>query len=213
MDYFKLIKQINPGKTAIIEDGKPYTYGNLVEMAVIKATEIKKNSINLNKQVYIIKEKSILRQLVLFLACNATGVIPVIVPYDVKAYPDIIDVPDNTCMAVMTSGTTGSPELFYRTYRSWADFFPIQNKIFGINRDSVLFAHGSLAFTGNMNIYMAQFYAGATIVAENKFNPRSWVDIIKKENVNAIYLIPSKLMLLPGIMKESNNNIKSVISG
>ena len=213
MDYFKLIKQINPGKTAIIEDGKPYTYGNLVEMAVIKATEIKKNSINLNKQVYIIKEKSILRQLVLFLACNATGVIPVIVPYDVKAYPDIIDVPDNTCMAVMTSGTTGSPELFYRTYRSWADFFPIQNKIFGINRDSVLFAHGSLAFTGNMNIYMAQFYAGATIVAENKFNPRSWVDIIKKENVNAIYLIPSKLMLLPGIMKESNNNIKSVKSG
>ena len=34
-----------------------------------------------------------------------------------------------------------------------------------------------------MNIYMAQFYAGATIVAENKFNPRSWVDIIKKENI------------------------------
>ena len=56
MDYFKLIKQINPGKTAIIEDGKPYTYGNLVEMAVIKATEIKNCCDNMNN---FIKERSL----------------------------------------------------------------------------------------------------------------------------------------------------------
>ena len=213
MDYFNLIKSVNPGKTAIIEDGKPYTYGSLVEMAIIKAAEIKKNHINLSKRVYIIKEESILRQLVLFLACNAASVVPVVVPCDAKVYPDVQNIPDNACMAVMTSGTTGSPELLYRTYRSWADFFPTQNKIFGINKDSIIFVHGSLAFTGNMNIYMAQFYAGATIVAENKFNPRRWADVIKRENVNTIYLIPSKLMLFPGIIKETNNNIKSVISG
>lgn len=213
MDYFELIKKASPGKIAIIEDGIPYTYGELAEMAFIKAADIKKSSSNLSKQVYIIKEKGILRQLVLFLACNAAGIIPVIAPYDAKIYPDIQDIPDNACMAVMTSGTTGHPRLLYRTYRSWADFFPVQNGIFGINKESILFVQGSLAFTGNMNLYMAQFYAGATIVAENKFNPRRWADIIKKENVNTIYLIPSKLMLLPGIIKEPYNNIKSIISG
>lgn len=213
MDYFKLIKQASPGKTAIIEDGIPYTYGNLAEMAAIEAADIKKNISNLSKQVYIIKEKSILRQLVLFLACNSVGIIPAVAPYDLEVYPDIPDVPDNICMAVMTSGTTGSPKLLYRTYRSWADFFPVQNEIFGIDKESILFVQGSLAFTGNMNLYMAQFYAGATIVAENKFNPKRWGRIIKKENVNTIYLIPSKLMLLPGIIEETNNNIKSIISG
>lgn len=217
MDYFKLIKQADPGKTAIIEDGIPYTYSWLAEMAAIKAAQINKNvaqnNNNPSKQVYIIKENRILEQLVLFLACNAARVIPVVAPYDAKVYPDIRHVPDNACMAVMTSGTTGSPELLYRTYRSWADFFPVQNKIFGINKESILFVQGSLAFTGNMNLYMAQFYAGATIVAENRFNPRRWAEIIRKENVNAIYLIPSKLMLLPGIIKETNNNIKSIISG
>ncbi|MCX4325879.1 MAG: AMP-binding protein [Lachnospiraceae bacterium] len=207
MDYFELVKNVNPCKTAIIEDGNVYTYGQVSDMALKLAGTL------LKKKVFIIKEDGILKQLVAFLACNAAGIVPVIVPSDAKKMPEINDVPEDACMAVMTSGTAGIPKLLYRTYKSWAGFFPVQNEIFGINKESILFAHGSLAFTGNLNLYMAQFYAGGTVVAENKFNPRRWADIIEKENVNAVYLIPSKLMLLPDIIKGHNNNVKSVISG
>lgn len=216
MNYFEMICVKDSRKTAIIEDGIPYTYGSLSDMALQmseKIKEIRKINNNSKKEVYIIQETTILKQLILFLACNAIGVIPMIVPADAKVMPDIEEVPDSACMAVMTSGTTGVPKILYRTYESWADFFPIQNRIFGIGKDSILFAQGSLAFTGNMNLYMAQFYEGATIVAENKFNPYKWADIIKKENVNAVYLIPTKLLLLPQIIKEKNENIKSVLSG
>lgn len=214
-NYFDLIKSISPDKTALIEDGIVYTYGKLVTLADEMAAEIKKGCLS---EVYIIQEKTILDQLVLFLACNAIGIIPVIAPSDIKALAnsniiDIKDVPENACMAVMTSGTTGMPKILYRTYRSWADFFPIQNKIFGIDEKSILFAQGSLAFTGNMNLYMAQFFAGGVVVAENKFNPKRWAYTIEKENVNAIYLIPSKLKLLPNIIKKPCYNIKSVLTG
>lgn len=217
MDYFKLIKTADSARTAIIEDGNAYTYGRLAEMASGMAEGILQKQQELSgtdlRKVFIIKEKKILKQLLLFLACNACGVIPVIVPYDKTEQPVISSVPGNACMAVVTSGTTGTPKILYRTYKSWSGFFPVQNKIFGINKESVLFAQGSLAFTGNLNLYLSQFYAGGMVVAENNFNPLRWAYIIKKENVNAIYLIPSKLMLMPDIIKESNNNIKSIISG
>lgn len=207
MDYFGLTRNANPCKTALIEDGNVYTYGQLSDMALALAGEL------LKKRVFIINKDSILEQLTAFLACNAAGIVPLIVPSDTRKLPEINDVPENACMAVMTSGTAGVPKILYRTYKSWADFFPVQNEIFGIDKESILFAQGSLAFTGNLNLYMAQFYAGGTVVTENRFNPRRWADIIKKENVNAIYLIPSKLMLLPDIVKECNYNVKSVISG
>lgn len=210
-NYFDLLKSVNPYKTALIEDGTAYTYGKLTELAERKAVKIKRSC--LHKKVYIIQEKSILEQLTLFLACNASDIIPVIVSTDIKLMPDICDVPENVCMAVMTSGTTGMPKLLYRTYKSWADFFPVQNKIFKINEESILFAHGSLAFTGNMNLYMAQFYAGGTVVTQNQFNPKRWAYIIEKENVNTVYLIPSKLKLLPSVIKKPVNSVKSVLSG
>jgi len=223
-NYFDMVKAATPGRVALIEDGTSYTYGEIVLMAeemsekVIK--EIKEKGIVKGKEiargkkaVYIIQEDSILKQLILFLACNMAGIIPLIVPSGLKALPEIKDVPGNVCMAAMTSGTTGAPKVLYRTYNSWAGFFPIQNKIFGVSRESILFAQGSLAFTGNMNLYMAQFYVGGTIAAENKFNPKRWAEVIKKENVNVIYLVPSKLMLLPDIIKEKNYNVKTIISG
>lgn len=220
MDYYELVKKADPAKTAIIEDGNVYTYGGISGLASVMAEQIlEEQEYNANilkiqgKTVYIVKENSILKQLVAFLACNAANIIPVIVPSDASRLPEINYIPDNVCMAVMTSGTTGIPKVLYRTYKSWAGFFPVQNEIFGINKESVLFAHGSLAFTGNLNLYMAQLFAGGTVVAENKFNPKRWAYVINKENVNAIYLIPSKLMLLPSVIKEINKNVKSIISG
>lgn len=210
-NYFDLLQSVNPYKVALIEDDTAYTYGELVKLACDMAAKVKRNCAY--KKVHIIQEKNILNQLIQFFACNAAGIIPVIVPFDIKLMPDIGNVPENACMAVMTSGTTGIPKLLYRTYKSWADFFPVQNKIFGINEKSILFAQGSLAFTGNMNLYMAQFYVGGTVVAQNEFNPKRWAYVIEKENVNAVYLIPSKLKLLPDIFKEPISSVKSVLSG
>lgn len=220
MDYMGMMKRRNPEKTALIEDGVSYSYGKLVKLAMEMSTDEtvfseRKESIQSGNQkiVHLIRRKRILEQLLEFLACNERGEIPVIVPCDAKVLPEIRQVPEQVCMAVMTSGTTGIPKLLYRTYESWAEYFPIQNEIFGIDEKSRLFVQGSLAFTGNLNLYMAQFFAGATIVAQNRFQPKEWIQVIEREQVNGIYLIPSKLMCLPVVMKKENTVVRTILSG
>ena len=60
---------------------------------------------------------------------------------------------------------------------------------------------GSLAFTGNLNLYMGQLAAGATILAQERFDPRLWIRNIKQWQANGIYLIPAKTAgIISGIM-------------
>ena len=231
MNYYEMICEKNCERLAFVEDGIPYTYCELVQMVDEAAMEISLNKdkmygsmhngtwrkmgkdVKTGKRVYMIKSRLFLEQLILFLACNKNDIIPMIVQHDITEFPEINEVPDEVCMAVMTSGTTGIPKILYRTYESWCDFFPIQNEIFQINENSRMFVQGSLAFTGNLNLVMAQLYAGAVTIVENKFNPKRWEKVIKQWDVDVIYLIPSKLMCIPDCFEEKNVNIKMILSG
>lgn len=211
MNYYKMLAERDSEKPAIVEDGKKYTYHELIKLIDDRA--LSGDFGHIENGVAIIKKDTIMEQLISFMACSKAGYIPMIAPTDAKVLPEIKEVPKDACMAVMTSGTTGVPKILYRTFESWADFFPVQNEIFGIDKDSVLFAQGGLAFTGNLNLYMAQFYAGATMVVENKFNPKRWCRAIKEFNVNTIYLIPTKLMLFTRCKDFKCENIRNILSG
>lgn len=224
MNYYELIKKKKAGKEALVIEDASYTYGELVKMADSLAEKWSAENWNLCGRgkicpiVHVIMEKDILMQLVSFFACYVIGEIPLIVPYDSNSFEngqriDDMTVPENVCMAVSTSGTTGEPKIYFRTYESWAGYFPIQNEIFMVKESSRLFMQGSLAFTGNLNLYMAQFYAGATVIAENIFSPKRWADTIKRQKADSIYLIPSKLLLLPKVIKEEIAEVQMIISG
>lgn len=215
MNYLKMMEQQDSEKIALIENGVVYTYGKLVFMAKEYAEE---NGLTLEKnkegnKLYFIQKKTILEQLVAFLACGTGERIPLILPNDMKELPKEKEIPSGVCMAVTTSGSTGIPKVLFRTYESWHDYFPIQNKIFGIDKGSRLFAQGSLSFTGNLNLYMAQFSVGATVIAENKFLPKKWTRRMEEFEADTIYLIPSKLLCLPQVMKQPNTRVKHIISG
>ena len=40
MDYYRLVKRADPAKTAIIEDGNAYTYGEISGLASVMAEQI-----------------------------------------------------------------------------------------------------------------------------------------------------------------------------
>jgi len=215
MNYLKMMEQQDQEKIALIESGVPYTYGKLVSMAYAYADE---KGLTLQKsmegaKLYFIQESKILDQLVAFLACGAGERIPLILPNDWKDLPEEKEIPKGVCMAVTTSGSTGIPKILFRTYESWFDYFPIQNNVFGIAENSKLFVQGSLSFTGNLNLYMAQFSVGATVIAENGFWPKKWIEQMEQYEADTIYLIPSKLLCLPQVMKQPNTRVKNIISG
>ena len=97
---------------------------------------------------------------------------------------------------VLTSGTSGLAKVLFRKEASWRDFFPVQNDIFHINRQAVLYLSGSMAFTGNLNMLMAFLYAGATIAGTEAVQPKTWMKDIGRTQATHVYMIPSKLSAL-----------------
>lgn len=110
---------------------------------------------------------------------------------------------------VKTGGSTGIPKTLKRTFQSWNDFFPVQNKIFRINQDSKVFMHGDLNFTGNLNTFLAILSAGGEIITSDKFSPKIWLELIK--NATNIYLVPAKLNFLA--QGDPFYNIRSIFTG
>ncbi|MBR1552572.1 MAG: AMP-binding protein [Schwartzia sp.] len=121
-----------------------------------------------------------------------------------------IDAED--CLGVLTSGSTGTPKVMYRTYRSWAEFFPVQNEVFGVDENARLFLHGSLSFTGNLNAFLAVLFAGGTTVTSAKLRVRSWASLLRARRANVLYLVPAKLRLLAA-EKEPFAGVRSLFTG
>ncbi|HGM3505962.1 TPA: AMP-binding protein [Clostridioides difficile] len=117
------------------------------------------------------------------------------------------------CMGALSSGSTSVPKVLYRTYESWAGFFPIQNGIFNISEESILFINGTLSFTGNLNSIMSVLYEGGSVVISSGLNCKSWIKTIKQYNIINIYLIPTKLQLLVKHLKEPIYKIVSIFTG
>ncbi|MGI6075843.1 MAG: AMP-binding protein [Pyramidobacter sp.] len=213
VDYLSLIQSIPAHRTALIEDGRVYTYGALAD----EARRLRSLSPEpAGPSVAWIRAATVYDQLVRFLALSGTSRVPVVVPADMKGVPEFHatgDVPAGACMGVLTSGSTGQPKLWFRTLESWASFFPVQNEIFGMTARTRLFAQGSLAFTGNLNLYLSLLSLGASVITVSRVNPSAWRREMELHHADALYLIPCKLRLLAKYAAHSNPDVKTILAG
>ena len=119
----------------------------------------------------------------------------------------------NTCMGVLSSGSTDVPKVMYRTYESWAGFIPEQNKRFCIDGDAVVFTEGSFSFTGNLSIWASVIYAGCTLAVSEIFSCRQWLEILEQHRVTVLYLIPAKLKALTRYLQKEYPSVKMILAG
>ena len=235
MDYLEMIRSFPAGRTALIEDGCRHTYGELASEAqrlrdavspapspVPSLTPSLPCSLppSPSSSLTCIRETSVYRQLLRFLAYSGTSKVPLLISDDSRLLPEKTlsqvqnqRIPPRASMAVLTSGTTGSPSVLYRSFSSWYDFFPTQNSVFHITGDSRMFIHGSLAFTGNLNMCLGLLYAGACIITVTPVHPPSWDAAMVRSQAGCIYLIPSKLRLLARSVSCARPEIRDIISG
>ena len=208
-DYLAMLAAQPQEKLALVDDAISFTYGQLVAAA----SKLRERA-DFSQPAVFIHEDTIAQQLLQFVAYSGTATRPIIATeLSRNQHFDVGQIPPKACMGVMTSGSTGKSKLLWRDYHSWADFFPEQNRIFGVDEATIIFCQGSLAFTGNLNIYMGVLAAGGTLIVTEKFRPRHWLQLMEQYAVNTIYLIPSKLMLLPKFMNVPNEQLRHIISG
>lgn len=217
MDYLDMIKRIPPHRTALIENKCACTYGELAARSQQLRDSISSAG---SVSLAVIQDSSVYKQLIQFIAYSGTNLIPLLISADTRHLAeDYIselpkkDIPPNACMAVLTSGTTGLPAVWYRSFQSWYSFFGIQNSIFRINSACRMFIHGSMAFTGNLNMCLGLLYAGACIITAAPVHPSAWDQTMEEYQANSIYLIPSKLRLLARFLSCPRPEIRDIISG
>ena len=116
------------------------------------------------------------------------------------------------CIAVLTSGTSGLSKILYRRQESWTDFFPIQNRLFGIDGDSRVYMQGSMAFTGNLNMAMAFLSEGSTLIITDRLFPKTWLAEMNRLQATHLYMIPSKLSPLSRV-KGENRTVRHILTG
>ena len=116
-------------------------------------------------------------------------------------------------LGVLSSGSTGTPKVMYRTYESWAGFFPIQNAVFHVTRETKLFLQGSLSFTGNLNSLLSALYAGGSIITSSKIHCRQWISLIERWQADVIYLVPAKLQLLAAAAARPLTGVRALFTG
>lgn len=116
-------------------------------------------------------------------------------------------------LGVLSSGSTGTPKVLYRTYRSWAGFFPVQDEVFHVCESTVLFLQGSLSFTGNTNTLLSVLYEGGTVVTSGLMRCRHWEDLMRCHGVNCLYLVPTKLHLLGRAMRGPYAGVSTIFTG
>ncbi|MEI3300939.1 MAG: hypothetical protein V8R67_09910 [Eubacterium sp.] len=70
-NFYEMIREQEADRLALIEEGKEYTYGELVKLSQEKGNRLRLEKSE--KKVIFFREKRILDQLVSFLGCQAAG--------------------------------------------------------------------------------------------------------------------------------------------
>lgn len=211
-------QKAEPNKPCLCIDNAVYTYD--VFMRDVQA-EKEKLETYAQTQPPVIYRNSVYDQLTAWIAAIGAGLQPIIGHPDSddivrKALEERLKEPSAYCdkadFGVLSSGSTGVPKILWRRTASWADFFPVQNEIFEVTKDTRLFLHGSMSFTGNLNALLAVWYAGGTVVTSAYLRPRSWLKVMARYAITHIYLLPTKLRLLMEAMPISKENTAELSS-
>ena len=236
MNYFDLL--VKEDKIALILDDKSYSYNKLFNDALDLSNKIETSK----KEIIAIYSDDIYFQLISFFSANRCGNVPVIfhpnlskesideimeknnINYllckneegikfkKVNNFENVIEN-EKICVGALTSGSTGIPKVLFRTYESWASFFPIQNKVFNITSNSRMFFNGPLSFTGNLNSILGVIYAKGTLISISGFNPRKWLKALEEFKVTNIYLVPAKLKALVQVIDSPLLFVKNIFTG
>lgn len=211
-------QKAEPNKPCLCIDDAVYTYD--VFMRDVQA-EKEKLETYAQTQPVIIYRNSVYDQLTAWIAAIGAGLQPIIGHPDSddivrKALEERLKEPSACCdkadFGVLSSGSTGVPKILWRRTASWADFFPVQNEIFEVTKETRLFLHGSMSFTGNLNALLAVWYAGGMVVTSAYLRPRSWLKVMARYAITHIYLLPTKLRLLMEAMPISKENTAALSS-
>ena len=135
-------------------------------------------------------------------------------PRDLSALPDqdALD-PEADAEILGTSGTTGKIKGVVVSHPD------LMKGVTGTNMDKSRSTLNALPLTGsggNLGIVMLPARGGATAITQPKFDPKGFLELVKKKRPNLVYLVPSMLRLIldhPDVADYDFEGVKYLMTG
>jgi acyl-CoA synthetase (AMP-forming)/AMP-acid ligase II len=118
--------------------------------------------------------------------------------------PDAVVRPDDTWIILYTSGTTGVPKGVVRTHESYVAFYLINGIDFRFTRSDVCMNVMPLCHVNSTFFTLNVLYVGGCVYVHpaRSFNPREIFDIIQKQKITFISLVPTHYQMILGLPEE-----------
>jgi len=125
--------------------------------------------------------------------------------------PEGIAITDDDPFNIMySSGTTGLPKGIIHTHRIRAAYATSFATAYRMTPESIIMHAGAIVFNGAFLDLMPAVFLGATYILLPQFDPVSYIDVVERENVTHVVVVPSQIIALLNAPNFSYDALKSL---
>ena len=124
-------------------------------------------------------------------------------------------LPDDPFNIMYSSGTTGLPKGIVHTHRIRMAYATSFAAAYRMTPESITMHAGAIVFNGAFVDLMPTFFVGATYILLSQFEPEDYIDIIERERVTHIMLVPSQIIAIlnaPNFSAKKLQSLEMVLS-
>jgi long-chain acyl-CoA synthetase len=115
------------------------------------------------------------------------------------------------CLAVFTSGSTGTPRPVVRTRQSWTYSFPSFSAVTGIGADDRVLVPGAMSASLFLYAALHALTVGAAVHPLRRWSPALAVEAL--DTCTAVHVVPAMLATLVAHLDQSTSRLRRVVCG
>lgn len=125
--------------------------------------------------------------------------------------PPAVEIDDDDLFNIVySSGTTGTPKGIIHTHYIRANYCTHFASTWRMTPESVVMHAGSLVFNGSFVTLMPALFLGATYVLQSRFDAAEFIEIVARERVTHVMMVPSQILAVMNAPNFSPHKLSSL---
>jgi fatty-acyl-CoA synthase len=117
---------------------------------------------------------------------------------------------DDIAVLLYTSGTTGAPKAAVLRNRNLASYIIATVEFAAADEDDAAIVSVPPYHVAGISSVLSSTYAGRRVVHVETFEPRAWVDVVRRERVTHAMVVPTMLSRILDVLEEDGEGLPSL---